>query len=186
MDFDKYRAYYCVEYDVLPVLIRLFEERGRDVRYLTKLTALQQVVQQKYPDFNDHFDWDALRIHTFGREGDDVVVVLYEFPSPFQYYLSQYGAIVVREDKVNYYTLERTYEGDFELGMVKALDTHHKFGRFACSSMEMFLAMVCCMSNISLPLSAFRLKDWHRMIACSYHLLMLRSEIFVYKLFGVV
>ena len=175
-----------MEYEVIPMLIRIFKNRGRDFRYLNLLTALQQVAQQKYPDAFRRFDWSNVRIHTFGRQGDDVVVVFYKFPEPFQFNLAAYGAVVIQGEEVHYYTCELTYEGDYVLGSVNEFDKHERYGCFSKMSPEQFLARVCNRQKFRLRVSFFRWKSLRLKIVCSYYQLLEKTQIFIYDLFGIL
>ena len=174
-----------MEYEVIPLLIRIFKNRGRDLRYLNLLTALQQVAQQKYPDAFNRFDWSNVRIHTFGRQGDDVVV-FYKFPEPFQFNLAAYGAVVIKGEEVCYYTCTLNYAGFYELSGVNEQDPHTKYGFIPVAKPERFLARVCCRQKIHLRLSQFSWKYLRVKMVCSYYQLLENTQAFIYDLFGIV
>ena len=101
----KNRAFYRVEYEFVPALMNAYKKYGK-LSLFNDVNVWKKNIQSWGPSIYDNFDWDALHIKTYGKEGDPVIVVLYVFPEPFRSPQAAYGAIVIENDKVNYYTDE--------------------------------------------------------------------------------
>jgi hypothetical protein len=146
----KNRAFYRVEYEFVPALMNAYKKYGK-LSLFNDVNVWKKNVQSWGPSIYENFDWDALQIKTYGKEGDDVIVVLYVFPEPFRSPQAAYGAIVIENDNVNYYTFELSVEGDYVLGSKSALDIHFNFGNYPAMSADKFLALICEKKNIDLP-----------------------------------
>jgi hypothetical protein len=146
----KKRAYYVLEYKYIPVIINSYKQLGRKLFYFTDTHLWQRNLQAKYPSIYSHFDWDQLRVTLYGQEGDDVMVVYYDFPEPFCCPLASYGAIVIRGEEVSYYTFELSVDGTYVLGS-KDIDMHFNYGTFPAMSPKQFLHKICDIEHISLP-----------------------------------
>ena len=146
----KNRAFYRVEYEFVPALMNAYKKYGK-LCLFNDVNVWKKNVQSWGPSIYDNFDWDALQIKTYGKEGDDVIVVLYVFPEPFRSPQAAYGAIVIEKDKVNYYTFELSVEGDYVLGSKSASGIHFNLGDHPAMSADEFLALICKMREIDLP-----------------------------------
>ena len=148
--YFKNRAFYRVEYEFVPALMNAYKKYGK-LCLFNDVNVWKKNVQSWGPSIYDNFDWDALQIKTYGKEGDDVIVVLYVFPEPFRSPQAAYGAIVIEKDKVNYYTFELSVEGDYVLGSKSASGIHFNLGDHPAMSADEFLALICKMREIDLP-----------------------------------
>ena len=148
----KNRAYYRVEFEFVPALINAYKNKGRKLRFFNDIDVWKKNVYNQGPSIYDNFDWDDLKITTYGQEGDNEIVVFYQFPEPFCSPLAAYGAIVIKGDSINYYTFELSLEGDYVLGSKNELGVHMNFGNYPSMSPEEFLGKVCSMKNLTLPL----------------------------------
>ena len=146
----KNHAFYRVEYEFVPALMNAYKKYGK-LCLFNDVNVWKKNVQSWGPSIYDNFDWDALQIKTYGKEGDDVIVVLYVFPEPFRSPQAAYGAIVIEKDKVNYYTFELSVEGDYVLGSKSASGIHFNLGDHPAMSADEFLALICKMREIDLP-----------------------------------
>ena len=146
----KNRAFYRVEYEFVPALMNAYKKYGK-LSLFNDVNVWKKNIQSWGPSIYDNFDWDALQIKTYGKEGDDVIVVLYVFPEPFRSPQAAYGAIVIEKDKVNYYTFELSVEGDYVLGSKSASGIHFNLGDHPAMSADEFLALICKMREIDLP-----------------------------------
>ena len=146
----KNHAFYRVEYEFVPALMNAYKKYGK-LCLFNDVNVWKKNVQSWGPSIYDNFDWDALKIKTYGKEGDDVIVVLYVFPEPFRSPQAAYGAIVIEKDKVNYYTFELSVEGDYVLGSKSASGIHFNLGDHPAMSADEFLALICKMREIDLP-----------------------------------
>ena len=146
----KNRAFYRVEYEFVPALMNAYKKYGK-LCLFNDVNVWKKNVQSWRPSIYEYFDWDALHIKTYGKEGDPVIVVLYVFPEPFRSPQAAYGAIVIEKDKVNYYTFELSVEGDYVLGSKSASGIHFNLGDHPAMSADEFLALICKMREIDLP-----------------------------------
>ena len=147
----KNRAYYRVEFNFVLAMINAYKNNGRILRFFNDIDVWKKNVYNWGPSIYDYFDWDDLKITTYGQEGDNEIVVFYQFPEPFRSPLAVYGAIVIKGDSVNYYTFELSLEGDYVLGSKNEFVAHMNFGNYPSMSPEEFLNLVCSMEDIALP-----------------------------------
>lgn len=140
---------YRVEYEFVPALMNAYAEHGK-LRLFNDVNVWKKNVQSWHPSLYDHFDWDALQIKTYGREGDDVIVVLYVFPRPFRSPQAAYGAIVIKKGKVDYYTFELSVDGNYVLGGMSAMGVHFNYGNYPAMTADEFLTLVCNTHNVDL------------------------------------
>ena len=150
-DDPREQAFYQIEYRWIPVMVATYQEdQNNDLSLFTDLELWQGYTQKHYPDIHEHFDWDSLKVYTFGQQGDSLNMVIYDFPEPFNSPLAAYGAVVIRPDTITYYTLEKSYQGYYVLGITD-IETHTSIDFFTeLIAIDEFIGVVCEKENIPL------------------------------------
>ena len=87
---------------------------------------------------------------TYGRVGDDVMVVLYVFPEPVRSPLASYGVVVLKSGQAVYYTMELSFGDLYVLGS-PSLEMHVNHGSLPTMSADDFLSVICQREAITLP-----------------------------------
>ncbi len=147
----NYESFYQLEFDYIPRMAACYQRGGHKLLILNNKKAWQGTLTQLLPSIANGFDWDALRILTYGNEGDDTVVILYLFPEPFQVPLALYGACIIHNGEVNYYTLEKSFSEDYVIGSMAEGGLHMNFGNTTKLSPAEFLYKVCSLCKVNLP-----------------------------------
>ena len=150
-DDPREQAFYQIEYRWIPVMVATYQEdQNNDLSLFTDLELWQGYTQKHYPDIHKHFAWDSLQVYTYGQQGGNLNMVIYDFPEPFNSPLAAYGAVVIRPDTITYYTLEKSYQGYYVLGMTDT-ETHTSIDFFTeLITIDEFIGVVCEKENIPL------------------------------------
>ena len=148
-DDPKQHAHYQMEYRLVPIMVSAYQEEGNGLYLLNDLELWNNYIGDKYPSIHEHFAWDSLSVSTYGQEGDSLIVVLYDFPEPFEVPLAAYGAVVIRPSVITYYTFEMSYEGYYVLGTMD-IEKHSNLGFYTPKTRDEFLALICKEESISL------------------------------------
>lgn len=146
------QAYYQMEYSWIPIMIKAYQEQeqNKELYSLNDVEMWSTYMQTTHPDIHEHFDWDSLKVYTFGQQGDSLNMVIYDFPEPFDSPLAAYGAVVIRPDTITYYTLEKSYQGYYVLGITDT-ETHTSIDFFTeLIAIDEFIGVVCEKENIPL------------------------------------
>ena len=147
----RQQAYYQMEYRWIPVMIKTYQEQeeNKELYLLNDLEMWRTYIQTNYPDIHEHFDWDSLKVYTFGQQGGSLNMVIYDFPEPFNSPLAAYGAVVIRPDTITYYTLEKSYQGYYVFGTTNTEWMHTSIEFFTdLIAIDEFIGVVCEKENI--------------------------------------
>ena len=148
---ENYEAFYQLEFDFIPRMAASYKRGGHKLLILNNKQAWRGTLSKLIPSVANGFDWDNLKILTFGNEGDSTVVILYIFPKPFQVPLASYGAVVIHDGNVNYYTLELSF-GNYVIGSMEEGGLHMNFGDTPELTSDEFLNKICSLEKITLPM----------------------------------
>ena len=146
---NDFHAYYQFEFSFIPSLMERYRNEGFKLPILNDKNSWQGLLTRLFVDSG--FSWHELKINTYGNEEDDTIVVLYIFPEPFRSPLAKYGAIVVKENRISYYTLELSTDGKYMFCSQTTYGMHINYGESPELSQEEFLEKVCAISEITLP-----------------------------------
>ena len=147
---EKGSAFYRVEYQFIPTLVKAYLEQGLDARYFSDILVWKRLIFTQTPDVYEQFEWDDLKVTTYGRVGDDVMVVLYVFPEPVRSPLASYGVVVLKSGQAVYYTMELSFGDLYVLGS-PSLEMHVNHGSLPAMSADDFLSVICQREAITLP-----------------------------------
>ncbi len=148
----RQQAYYQMEYSWIPIMIKAYQkqEQNKELYSLNDVEMWSTYMQTNHPDIHEHFDWDNLKVYTFAQQGDSLNMVIYDFPEPFNSPLAAYGVVVIRPDTITYYTLEKSYQGYYVLGITDT-ETHTSIDFFTeLIAIDEFIGVVCEKENIPL------------------------------------
>lgn len=151
-DDPRQQAYYQMEYRWIPLMVNAYQEQeqAKELYPLNDLKMWNSYMQNNYPDIHEYFAWDSLQVYTYGQQGGNLNMVIYDFPEPFNSPLAAYGAVVIRPDTITYYTLEKSYQGYYVLGMTDT-ETHTSIDFFTeLITIDEFIGVVCEKENIPL------------------------------------
>jgi len=147
----NYDSYYHLEFQHIPGMAASYERGGHKLLILNNKDAWKKTLSALLPSVANGFDWNNLKIKTYGREGDSVIVVFYIFPEPFQVPLANYGAVVINHGKVTYYTSELSFGDCYVIGSMAEGGTHFNFGDGPKLTPQEFLEKICSFEKIHLP-----------------------------------
>ena len=145
-DFD---AYYDVEYHLIPAQMTRFWKEECRLPVLYDKNEWRGILTRLFT--YDGFDWRKLQTRTYVNSNEPPVVILYIFPEPFRAPLAKYGAMVLNNHRLKYYTFEFGFDGQYMLGYQSETGMHFNLGSSPDLSPEEFLQEVCTREEITLP-----------------------------------
>ena len=145
-DFD---AYYHVEHHLIPAQMKRFWEEDCRLSVLYNKNEWRGILTRLFT--YDGFDWRNLRTRAYVNANEPPVVVLYLFPIPFRAPLAKYGAIVLNNHRLKYYTLELGFDGQYVLGYQSETGTRFSLGPSPDLTPDEFLQKICSLEEITLP-----------------------------------
>lgn len=138
---------YHYEYRIIPQLIELSLQNLSTVDdFVSYMSNIDWILNSVLAELNLKCDFDTSELGaTISAINGRIPAIIYSFPTPSRAPLAKYGAIVISDDSVEYFTLEK-FEYKEDSGWVLGSTSqrgHSNYGQVAdCASADEFLLLL--------------------------------------------